>query len=47
MMREEEDVTSEEGVNCQGAEKAPIGSNQNNMDKARVGRVRLVCRPSI
>ena len=41
MIREEENV-SEEGV--KGSEKAAIGANQNNMNKARVGRVRLVCK---
>ena len=41
MIREEENV-SEEGV--KGSEKAAIGANQNKMDKARVGRVRLVCK---
>jgi hypothetical protein len=41
MILEYENV-SEEGV--KGSEKAAIGANQNNMDKARVGRVRLVCK---
>ncbi len=41
MIREEENV-SEEGV--KGSEKAAIGANQNNMNKTRVGRVRLVCK---
>ena len=41
MIREEENV-SEEGV--KGSEKAAIGANQNNMNKARVGRVRLICK---
>ena len=41
MIREEENV-SEEGV--KGSEKAAIGAYQNNMDEARVGRVRRVCK---